>query len=276
MHAATSTSSSVAASDQRSNSTRSNIRVQQDMQLFSPKPPSIHQSPSREAEPTYTPVENEPVQSNGSIRPAIVSDGRFIKPYWSEELMNLVKGFENSDISKSLHHDMTIAIQTTYGGLDERQLQAIRLQNSERQGLALTRVDVQSITNTVTHLTGYLENRFNPSFTRSGANWWDQFKILSGRTFKNLYRNPDLLRTHYAISVIVAFVCGFLFWKVDNTLAGFQNRLGVMFFICALFGFGCLSSMQVFASERLIFMRERANRYYTPFTYFMSKVLSTN
>eukprot|EP00842_Homolaphlyctis_polyrhiza_P002889 jgi/Hompol1/3600/HPOL_006637-RA len=97
--------------------------------------------------------------------------------------------------------------------------------------------------------------------------------ILSGRTFKNLYRNPDLLRTHYAISVVIALTCGFLFWKLDNSLAGFQNRLGVMFFICAVFGFGCLSSMQVFASERLIFVRERANRYYTPITYFVPKIL---
>ncbi|KAJ3212142.1 hypothetical protein HDU67_004012 [Dinochytrium kinnereticum] len=55
---------------------------------------------------------------------------------------------------------------------------------------------------------------------------WTQFKILSGRTFKNLYRNPDLLRTHY-----------------------------------------------VFAAERLIFVRERANRYYQPITYYTSKVL---
>ncbi|EGF77988.1 hypothetical protein BATDEDRAFT_13539 [Batrachochytrium dendrobatidis JAM81] len=108
---------------------------------------------------------------------------------------------------------------------------------------------------------------------RQRASWWIQFKILSGRSFKNLYRNPDLLRTHYIISVVIALICGFLFWKIDNTLAGFQNRLGVMFFICAVFGFGCLSSMQIFAAERLIFVRERANRYYSPITYFIPKIL---
>ncbi|KAJ3297942.1 hypothetical protein HK104_011342 [Borealophlyctis nickersoniae] len=105
------------------------------------------------------------------------------------------------------------------------------------------------------------------------ATWYTQFKILSNRTFKNLYRNPDLLQTHYAISIVVAVLCGVLFWHLDLTLAGFQNRMGVLFFVCAVFGFGCLSSMQVFASERLIFMRERANHYYSPVTYFTSKVL---
>ncbi|KAJ3052739.1 hypothetical protein HK097_005770 [Rhizophlyctis rosea] len=61
------------------------------------------------------------------------------------------------------------------------------------------------------------------------ATWWTQFKILSGRTFKNLYRNPDLLRTHYIIAVIVALGLGVLFWRLDNTLAGFQNRMGDKF-----------------------------------------------
>lgn len=68
-------------------------------------------------------------------------------------------------------------------------------------------------------------------------------------------------------------MCGVLFWQVSNDLAGFQNRLGFFFFVCALFGFSCLSSLQVFATERAIFVRERANRYYSPITYFLSKLI---
>lgn len=36
------------------------------------------------------------------------------------------------------------------------------------------------------------------------ASWWQQFKILSGRCFKNLYRNPMLMWSHYAVAIIVA------------------------------------------------------------------------
>ena len=36
------------------------------------------------------------------------------------------------------------------------------------------------------------------------ASWLTQFKILSDRTFKNLYRNPMLMFTHYCISVYLA------------------------------------------------------------------------
>jgi len=41
----------------------------------------------------------------------------------------------------------------------------------------------------------------------------------------------------------------------------------------ALFGFSCLSSLGLFANERLLYIRERSNGYYSSFTYFSSKVL---
>ncbi|WVR04242.1 hypothetical protein IAU60_001242 [Kwoniella sp. DSM 27419] len=105
------------------------------------------------------------------------------------------------------------------------------------------------------------------------ASHWTQFKLLSGRAFKNLYRNPLLMATHYAIAIIVALLCGFFFYKVTNDIPGFQNRLGLFLFILSLFGFSCLSSLGIFANERMLFMRERANGYYAPITYFLSKVL---
>ncbi|KEZ43733.1 putative ATP-dependent permease [Scedosporium apiospermum] len=81
-----------------------------------------------------------------------------------------------------------------------------------------------------------------------------QFAILSQRTWRNLYRNPMLMLTHYAIAILLAVLSGYLFYGITDDIAGFQNRL-------------------VFASERLLFVRERANGYYAPITYFTSKVL---
>jgi ABC-type multidrug transport system permease subunit len=49
--------------------------------------------------------------------------------------------------------------------------------------------------------------------------------------------------------------------------------LGLFFFVLALFGFSTLTSLNVFAAERLLFVRERANGYYSPVTYFAAKVL---
>lgn len=59
----------------------------------------------------------------------------------------------------------------------------------------------------------------------------------------------------------------------SNDIPGFQNRMGLFFFVLALFGFSCLTSLDAFASERILFMRERSNGYYSPATYFAAKVL---
>ncbi|TFK27959.1 ATP-dependent permease [Coprinopsis marcescibilis] len=108
---------------------------------------------------------------------------------------------------------------------------------------------------------------------RKRATWLTQFRILSGRAFKNLYRDPALLAAHYSSAIALAIICGLFFHNVTNDIAGFQNRLGIFFFSLALFGFSCLSSLGLFANERILFMRERSNGYYSSFTYFSSKVL---
>ena len=100
-----------------------------------------------------------------------------------------------------------------------------------------------------------------------------QFLILSKRTWRNLYRNPMLMLTHYAVAVVLAVLSGWLFYGVTDDIGAFQNRLGLFFFLLALFGFSTLTSLTVFSSERLIFMRERANGYYSPITYFAAKVV---
>ena len=109
------------------------------------------------------------------------------------------------------------------------------------------------------------------SYKKAGL--WTQFKILSGRAFKNLYRDPILMFAHFGLAVVLALFCGVLYHGVTNDISGFQNRLGLFFFILSLFGFSCLTSLGVFANERALFVRERSNGYYSPLTYFTSKLL---
>jgi ATP-binding cassette subfamily G (WHITE) protein 2 len=113
-------------------------------------------------------------------------------------------------------------------------------------------------------------NTMGRGYARIG--YFRQFVILSQRTWRNLYRNPMLMLTHYAIAIVLAVLSGFLFYGLTDDIPGFQNRLGLFFFLLALFGFSTLTSLTVFASERLLFVRERANGYYSPFTYFLAKV----
>lgn len=99
-----------------------------------------------------------------------------------------------------------------------------------------------------------------------------QYMILAIRTWRNLYRDPMLMLTHYAIAILLGVFLGFLFFALTDDVAGFQNRLGLFFFLLALTGFSTLTSLTVFSNERLVFMRERAKGYYSPVSYFAAKL----
>ncbi|KAJ2826182.1 (ABC) transporter [Coemansia erecta] len=101
---------------------------------------------------------------------------------------------------------------------------------------------------------------------------YEQFKVLSARIFRNLYRDPTLMLANYAVSLFIGLMCGVLFYQLDNSVQGMQNRLGLLIFILAFYGFGCTTSLLVFSEERLLYLRERANAYYSPLAYFMAKV----
>ncbi|KAL3421365.1 ATP-binding subfamily g member 2 [Phlyctema vagabunda] len=143
------------------------------------------------------------------------------------------------------------------------------------------REDIQSAISNATSANGNTNARGEDARSATGAmgrgyariGYARQFMILSQRTWRNLYRNPMLMLTHYAIAILLAVLSGFLFYGITDDIAGFQNRLGLFFFVLALFGFSTLSSLSVFATERMLFIRERANGYYSPITYFLAKVV---
>ncbi|KAH9270896.1 hypothetical protein BASA83_006849 [Batrachochytrium salamandrivorans] len=216
-------------------------------------------------------------------RNVVHRDAAVIRPPMGDQLALLIQGYKLSRVGSSIQQEIADIIVQSYpdgvahilhrNGTRVTSVSLASLPSISDWSLSSIIEWVRQKVSTLFGIPHQTDHSLTQSQRRTRASWWTQFKILSGRTFKNLYRNPDLIHTQYLISVVVALICGFLFWKIDNTLAGFQNRLGVMFFICAVFGFGCLGSMQVFAAERLIFVRERANRYYSPITYFVPKIL---
>lgn len=159
------------------------------------------------------------------------------------DLDTLVKAFAQSGIQNSTREEIQQAVSSAGAA------------NGQNGG------NVNSITNSA---VGRGHARIG--FTR-------QLIILSKRTWTNLYRNPMLMLTHYAIAIVLAVFAGYLFYGLTVEIKGFQNRMGLFFFLLALFGFSTLTSLTVFAPERLLFVRERANGYYHPLAYFISKVL---
>lgn len=185
-------------------------------------------------------------KQQGTVPPQIMDDPDHLPPpaYGARTgLDDLVSSYAHSDIAASVRNDIHSAVATA----------------AQANGSANGQTNFAVVTGSI------------KSYRRIG--WVRQFVILSQRTWRNLYRNPMLMLTHYAIAILLAVLSGFLFYGLTDDIKGFQNRLGLFFFILALFGFSTLTSLTVFTSERLIFKRERANGYYSPITYFAAKVV---
>lgn len=110
--------------------------------------------------------------------------------------------------------------------------------------------------------------------TLKAASFLQQLSILCSRTFKNIYRNPKLLLANYLLTLVLGLFLGTLYYDVSNDISGFQNRMGLFFFILTYLGFVTFTGLSSFAVERIIFIKERSNNYYSPLAYFISKILS--
>lgn len=183
-------------------------------------------------------------RQQGQAPPQILEDPDHLPPAapGQTDLDLMVAHYASSDVARSVRDEITSAVQ---------------------QARAANGSVESEVSAPVAH--------HSKSYVRVGLG--RQFIILSQRTWKNLYRNPMLMLTHYAIAILLAVLCGFLFYGLTDDIKGFQNRLGLFFFILALFGFSTLTSLTVFSTERLLFVRERANGYYHPVTYYAAKVV---
>ncbi|KAI0737947.1 ABC transporter [Daedaleopsis nitida] len=100
-----------------------------------------------------------------------------------------------------------------------------------------------------------------------------QLEVLAGREWKILRRDKTLFLAHIAIAAVLGVFCGGLYFKTDITIAGFQSRVGCLFFLGALIAFSSLSALHNIIELRPLFLRERSAGYYSPSTWLLSRVI---
>ncbi|XP_034532463.1 broad substrate specificity ATP-binding cassette transporter ABCG2-like [Notolabrus celidotus] len=101
-----------------------------------------------------------------------------------------------------------------------------------------------------------------------------QFKWVLKRTFRNLMLNPQTSVAQIAVTLFLALVVGAIFFNVDDSQSGMQNRFGALFFIVVNQCFSSLSSAELFITERKLFIHEYISGYYRLSVYFLTKILS--
>ncbi|CAK7215571.1 FAD-dependent urate hydroxylase [Sporothrix curviconia] len=257
---------------------RNSVRARQERELYTRRKNTIETTASSDAGDTEIGgAYRLHRQSPRNVAPQILDDIDNPPPsaLGGTDLDILITAFAQSSVAEATHNEIAQAIADAHNANGHNSVSPV----PEEDGASdRSSAGANANANANTNANGYVPEGPNihlgvigKGYARIG--YYRQFVILSQRTWTNLYRNPLLMLTHYAISILLGVLSGFLFYGLTSDIPGFQNRLGLFFFVLALFGFSTLTSLNVFSSERLLFTRERANGYYSPLTYFAAKVL---
>jgi ABC-type multidrug transport system ATPase subunit/ABC-type multidrug transport system permease subunit len=112
-----------------------------------------------------------------------------------------------------------------------------------------------------------------PSRTGYATTFLTQLQHLCGREWKTLKRDKTLFVTHLVVACILGVLCGGLYFRTNTTIAGFQSRVGCLFFLGALIAFSSLSALYNIVEIRPLFLRERSGEYYSPTAWLLSRFI---
>ncbi|KAJ4980514.1 hypothetical protein NE237_031351 [Protea cynaroides] len=104
--------------------------------------------------------------------------------------------------------------------------------------------------------------------------WWEQFTILSKRTFKARCRDYfDKLRLLQALGVAV--LLGLLWWKSKvGTEAQLRDQIGLLYYICIFWSSSSIfGSVYVFPFEKVYLVKERKTDMYRLSVYYVCSTL---
>lgn len=103
--------------------------------------------------------------------------------------------------------------------------------------------------------------------------FWMEMAVLSKRSFMNSRRMPELFGIRLGAVMVTGFILATMFWKLDNSPRGVQERLGFFAFAMSTTFYTCADALPVFLQERYIFMRETAYNAYRRSSYVLSHSL---
>nr|XP_016459934.1 PREDICTED: ABC transporter G family member 26-like [Nicotiana tabacum] len=104
--------------------------------------------------------------------------------------------------------------------------------------------------------------------------WWEQFRILSKRTYKERCRDYfDKLRLVQSLGVAV--LLGLLWWKSSTaTEAQLRDQIGLMFYICIFWTSSSIfGAVYVFPFEKIYLVKERKADMYRLSVYYVCSTL---
>ncbi|KAE8664417.1 ABC transporter G family member 2 [Hibiscus syriacus] len=102
---------------------------------------------------------------------------------------------------------------------------------------------------------------------------WIEMIVIAKRSMLNSRRMPELFGIRLGAVVVTGIILATMFWKLDNSPKGVQERLGFFAFAMSTTFYTCAEAIPVFLQERYIFMRETAYNAYRRSSYVLAHSL---
>ncbi|XWS55738.1 hypothetical protein CRYUN_Cryun09bG0026300 [Craigia yunnanensis] len=114
----------------------------------------------------------------------------------------------------------------------------------------------------------------NSSSVPSFANpFWIEVMVLSKRLLTNSRRMPAKFAVRLGTIMVTGIILATMFWQLDDSPSGVQERLGCIAISIATIFFNCITEVPTFIQERYIFMRETAYNSYRRSSYVLARSL---
>jgi ATP-binding cassette subfamily G (WHITE) protein 2 len=118
---------------------------------------------------------------------------------------------------------------------------------------------------------GQRKKRRSPPKYATNIIW--QLIVVLIRSIVNLARNPMTSILQFVIVTLFSVIVGGIYFQLDTSQNGYQNRVGAIFFIIMNQIFGNLSAIDLFIRQKHLFIHENASGFYRVSAYFIAKVV---
>lgn len=102
---------------------------------------------------------------------------------------------------------------------------------------------------------------------------FEEVKVLTWRCITNIRRTPELFYTRLGTVTVSGILLATIFWQLDHTPKGLQERLGFFAFAMSFTYYSCVDTLPIFLQERYIFIRETAHNAYRKSSYVLANAL---
>lgn len=111
------------------------------------------------------------------------------------------------------------------------------------------------------------------SVPRFANPFWIEMIVIGKRSILNSLRAPELFGVRLVAVIVTGIILATIFWKLDNSPRGIQERVGFFAFAMSTTFYTCAEAIPVFLTQRYIFMRETAYNAYRRSSYVLSQSL---